>query len=568
MADLKLSFLNSKLDEEQIKNAEKVAKAAIAAGVDPALAVSIAFKEGSLRSNPIDSDDGAIGMMQVMPKTGKTYGYSEADLRKPEVNLVAGLRNLKESLQYANNNPKLAAVYYHSGPDEIKALAEGKDLGPRALEYIKALKSFGTFEAFNPNFKASAEQDAQQAAPAETPPEPPPADAPPPPILGGVKEVTPEQDFIRENSLADLKRKQYGLVGGLGGTALALTPFAGRTAASTLGNLAKTFNEAKQPVPSAPTAPTGGLPTGGAPTPPQMGAGAPTGGLPSPQGQPVMGVADAGRMAQGQTGVIPYNTSKALGLTDIEAGQALSNTKQEGGAWDLAEKRREALNKVRSMGGSNFVENPRFGGIMTQAPSVGGGPRESFVMRPEIPASPDMPSGQPSQLAPLPKAPIVSTVPPPPSGLDQAKNIFMSMMRQGAKYLPVVGPPLAGYSIARDVADIESQYDRAPIKRDYTDIGLSGASALATGASLYPPAFPVAAPLSIAIPTFRNIRRNVLAQESDPELQKRNRMEPTEEELAAASRPYIGYPRQTGQVPFQPRLPPLGTVPPSMIIGN
>jgi hypothetical protein len=273
-------------------------------------------------------------------------------------------------------------------------------------------------------------------------------------------------------------------------------------------------------------------------------------------------------MAQGQTGVIPYNTAKALGLTDIEAGQALTNTKQEGGAWDLAEKRREAMTRIQGMGGSNFVENPRFGGIMTQAPSVGGGPRESLVIRPEVPANPDLPSGQPSQLAPLPKAPIVSTVPPPLSGLDQAKNIFMGMMRQGAKFLPVVGPPLAGYSIGRDVADIESQYDRAPIKRDYTDIGLSGASAIATGASLYPPAFPVAAPLSIAIPTFRNIRRNVLAQESDPELQKRNRMEPTEEELAAASRPYIGYPRQTGQVPFQPRLPPLGTVPPSVIVGN
>jgi hypothetical protein len=568
MADLKLSFLNSKLDEEQIKNAEKVAKAAIAAGVDPALAVSIAFKEGSLRSNPIDSDDGAIGMMQVLPTTGKTYGYSEADLRKPEVNLVAGLRNLKESLQYANNNPKLAAVYYHSGPDEIKALAEGKNLGPRALEYIKALKSFGTFEAFNPDFKAPAEQDAQQAAPAETPPEPPPADAPPPPILGGVKEVTPEQDFIRENSLADLKRKQYGLVGGLGGTALAVAPYAGRTAAGMAGNLAKAFNEAKQPVPSAPTAPTGGLPTGGAPTPPpappSAPMGAPTGGLPSPQGQPVMGVADAGRMAQGQTGVIPYNTSKALGLTDIEAGQALSNTKQEGGAWDLAEKRREALNKVRSMGGSNFVENPRFGGIMTQAPSVGGGPRESFAMQ-----TPE--AGKPAQLAPIPKAPVISTVPPPPpppSGLDQVKNLFTGMMKQGMRLMPVVGPPLAGLSIGRDLADIETQMERAPINRDYTDIGLSTAGALATGASLYPPAFPMAAPLAFGIPTFRNIRRNVLAQESDPELQRRNRMEPTEEELVEASRPYIGYPRQTGQVPFQPRVPPLGTVPPSVIVGN
>ena len=116
------------------------------------------------------------------------------------------------------------------------------------------------------------------------------------------------------------------------------------------------------------------------------------------------------------------------------------------------------------------------------------------------------------------------------------------MMRQGAKYLPVVGAPFAGLSIGRDLADIETQYDRAPINRDYTDIGLSGASALAAGASMYPPAFPVAAPLSIAIPAFRNIRRNVLAQESDPELQKRNRMPPTAEEIEMANRPFVGYP--------------------------
>jgi hypothetical protein len=213
------------------------------------------------------------------------------------------------------------------------------------------------------------------------------------------------------------------------------------------------------------------------------------------------------------------------------------------------------------MGANDFVENPRFGGIMTQAPSVGGGPRESFAMQ-----TPE--AGKPAQLAPIPKAPIIPTTPQPLSGLDQVKNMFTGMMRQSMRFMPVVGPPLAGLSIGRDLADIETQFERAPKERDYTDIGLSTAGALATGASLYPPAFPVAAPLSIGIPTLRNIRRNVLAQESDPELQKRNRMPPTEEELAVASRPYIGYPRQTGQVPFQPRVPPLGTVPPSEIIGN
>jgi hypothetical protein len=243
-------------------------------------------------------------------------------------------------------------------------------------------------------------------------------------------------------------------------------------------------------------------------------------------------------MAQGQTGVIPYNTAKALGVTDIEAGQALTNTKQQGGAWDIATKRAEALNKLQGMGMGNYVENPRFGGIMTQGPNVGRGPRESFALR--VPETGQV--GQTAELQAIPRAPIVPTVPPPPSGLDQVKNMFTGMMRQGMRLMPVIGPPLAGLSIGRDLADIETQYDRAPINRDYTDIGLSGASALAAGASLYPPAFPLAAPLSIGIPTFRNIRRNVLAQESDPELQKRYRMPPTPEEIEMANRPFVGYP--------------------------
>jgi hypothetical protein len=533
MADLKLSFIRE-LNKDQLQMAEKVARAAIAMGIDPSFAVSIAFKEGSLDPKTIDSPKGAIGMMQVKPSTGKAYGYSEADLRDADKNLQAGLQNLKESLAYAKNKPMLAAIYYHSGPDEIKAQAAGKPLGPNALDYVEKLRGFGTFEAFNPDFKAPAEPEGAPSAPAAQPE--PTAPPPPPSGMAGVTMPTTAQDFIRPDSEADLKRDEYGLYGLGAGTAVALAPKAGQLATGTLGRAMRTFDMARRP----PTAPTGGLPMGGAPTSPQMptGApmGAPTGGLPTPQGQPVMGVGDAGRMAQGQSGVIPYNTAKALGVTDIEAGQALTNTKQQGGAWDIATKRAEALNKLQNMGMGNFVENPRFGGIMTQAPSVGGGPRESFAMQ-----TPE--AGKPAQLAPIPKAPIIPTVPPPLSGLDQVKNMFTGMMRQSMRFMPVVGPPLAGLSIGRDLADIETQFERAPIERDYTDIGLSSAGALATGASLYPPLFPYAAPLALGIPTFRNMRRNVLAQESDPELQRFIQSEPTARELEEASRPSFRYAR-------------------------
>ena len=517
MADLKLSFFNNKLSKEQLSYAQKVVKAAVEAGVDPALAVSIAFKESSLNPNTVDSEKGAIGLMQIMPATGKAYGYSEKDLRDPDKNIEAGIKNIKEALAYTKNNPKLAAIYYHSGPDAIADLATDKPLGPKAKEYLQSLKDFGTFEAFNPNFQAPAQVQAPEAPEA---PEAPAAS------LADANPLTTEQDFIRANSAADLRRQEYGSIGGASGIGVAMAPYAGRTAASTAGKLMKAFNEAKQ---ATPTPPTGGLPMGGAPMPPQAPPnapmGAPTGGLPPS----VVRQAPA-------TGYGTYNYGVSQGLTDIESGLAKDMTKQSGGVHDLLTQRREALNRLQGMGANDFVENPRFGGIMTQAPSVGGGPRQSFAMR-----APDV--GQPAELQAIPRAPIIPTTPPPLSGLDQVKSLFTGMMNQGMRLMPVIGPPLAGLSIGRDLADIQTQYERAPMDRDYTDIGLSTAGALATGASLYPPAFPVAAPLSIGIPTFRNIRRNVLAQESDPEIQRRNKMEPTAEELEAASRPYVGYPR-------------------------
>ena len=507
-----LNFLKT-LDKDQLEYARQVAIKAKEMGVPPALAVSIAFKESSLRPDAPDSEDGAVGLMQILPKTAKTYGYSEKDLRDTSKNIEAGVKNIKEALEYTGNDPKLTAVYYHSGPDAIAELASGKPMGPRAKEYVKKLNEFGTFD-----FTPSAPSEAPQA-PEEQPAEGPKLDT------NGVKVVTPEQDFIRPNSAADLRRQEYGLIGGGAGAALASAPIAGKVATGAAGRVARAISAAGQPT----GAPTGGFPTAGIPTPPPAPPSAPTGGLPTGQPQSIM------RQGAPATGYGTYNYGLSQGLTDIESGLAKDMTKEAGGVHDLLTQRREALNRLQGMGANNFVENPRFGGIMTAAPSFGGGPRESYALR-----APE--AGQPAELQAIPRAAPIPTTAPPPSGLDQVKNMFTSMMRLGAKAMPFVGPPLAGLSIGRDIADIESQYERAPSERDYTDMGLSLAGALATGASLTP-AWPVAAPLSIGIPAVRNVRRNLLAQESDPEIQRFIKSEPTPQELEEASRPAFRYAR-------------------------
>jgi hypothetical protein len=525
-----LTFIKN-LDAEQIEYAMKVRQAADALGVNPTLALAIAYHESRFRPNVKRGEDGEVGLMQIKPSTAAGLGYTMQDILKPEKNIEAGVKYIKEALDVTGNDMRLAPIYYNGGPTTFGKFASGQDYDPKVDGYLKALKSYNTFEAFDPS------QLTEPKAPSSTPI---------PKVE--VKDPTKAEMQFEEQGQKELTRDEFGLYGGAAGAAAAASaagaPLATNMATKTIGNILAQVQQAKAQnmPPAAPQGPTGGFPAGGAPATPQMPTGAPMGGLPSTQRGAPIGPADAGRMAQGQTGVIPYNTSKALGLTDIEAGQALSNTKQQGGAWDLAEKRREAMTRIQGMGGNNFVENPRFGGIMTQAPSVGGGPRESFVMRPEVPASPDLPTGQPSQLAPLPKAPAIPTVAPPPSGLEQAKNMFTSMMRQTAKVLPYVAAPVAGYSLGRDVADLYMGYEQPKEERDYLDLGLTGLGALATMGS-YTPLAPVAIPASIAAPAVRNLRRTLIEKAQSPEEQAFINREPTEEELLMARQPAFRYAR-------------------------
>jgi flagellar protein FlgJ len=252
--------------------------------------------------------------------------------------------------------------------------------------------------------------------------------------------------------------------------------------------------------------------------------------------QPPMGPADAGRMAKGQTGVIPYNTAKALGLTDIEAGQALSNTKQEGGAWDLAEKRREAMRNVQRMGGNNYVENPRFGGLLTPDQGVGGGPRASYVYQgpSELPpgqlAGPAAPPPA-GTLVQLPKALPVPTTPPPPSmgakvmsGLETVTDLFKGMLRPVASAVGTVGkyalPPLAGLSAGLDAAELANEYGKKENQRDYTKMALKGASIVGGGLSMFPPTAAVGVPLSLGATAAQAYR-------DDPEYYKQKMKEYT-----------------------------------------
>jgi hypothetical protein len=573
-----LSFVQS-LNKEQIEYALKVRQAAEDAGVNPKLALAIAYQESRFNPKAPRGSSGEVGLMQIKPSTAAELGFTMKDILDPDKNIQAGIAYLKQALDVTGNDIRLAPIYYNGGPGTFGKFARGEDYDKRVDKYLSDLSSYNTFKGFD-----ESKLTEPQAA-VSTP-------------VPKVEVKDPLDKKFEEEGQKELTRQEFGMYGAGAGTAGAAVtaglPVVTNTTAKVIGNILGQVQEAKNQRMGAPTgappttgappsaatvtpppAASGALPTGGEPTSPRVAAPATVGGL---GGQPPMGPADGGRMAAGQTGVIPYNTAKALGLTDIEAGRALTNTKQEGGAWNLAEKRAESTNKLQSLfPGERYTENPRFGGVLTLDQSVGKGPRESFVVRPEIPANPDLPEGRPAQLASIPKAPVISTVvppPPPPSGLEQVKNMFGNMMQQTSRALPYVAAPLAGYSLGRDVADLYMGYMDAPDNRDFVDLGLTGLSALGT-IGAYTPAAPLAIPAAIVAPTIRNVRRRLIEESQKPEEQEFLKRELTAKEIEEASRPAFRYAKPMGQRPtmigprLQPRVPEMGTnLPPVESIRN
>ncbi|MDB5069631.1 MAG: hypothetical protein JWM87_742 [Candidatus Eremiobacteraeota bacterium] len=95
-------------------------------GIDPAFAMAIKRAElGGSYDGSATSPAGAIGPMQVMPgEHGQPrviggVSYTEADLRDPAKNVVAGLTYLAEQLQHFHRDKWLAAAAYNAGPGAV-----------------------------------------------------------------------------------------------------------------------------------------------------------------------------------------------------------------------------------------------------------------------------------------------------------------------------------------------------------------------------------------------------------------------------------------------------------------
>lgn len=503
MADL--TFINS-LSDEQAAYALKVAQKAEEMGVPKTLALGIVMNESQFNPKVKDSKAGAIGLMQVMPATGKALGYTVDQLRNEDANIEAGLKALKENLGRTKGDWLLSAALYNAGDVSLSNTnVKEKGIPAETADYVQKLQSYGVFNS------APEEGAAQDGAPASVAT----------PATGGGEEEFPTNiaelvEASQARTAGDRKiieeaqdRAKAQIGGAAAGTAISVAraaPAAVRASARMLeeGRIAaQEAAAARAAQASAQAAQAAG------------GAGA-TGSAARGTG-PLSAVGgNAGATGRG-SGVFNYGTK--FGLNEIEAGQALDMTANEGGVHDLTTQRREALNRINRIAPNQFVENPRFGGLMTPTAGGGGGPRESFRIIPEVPPSPEVPGGQPAAMRPMPVAPPISTAPPKPGGLEYVRDLFTDLMdskvgKGVGTFMRYAGPPAAIAGALGEGMNIKQQIDKPSEKRDYGDMALSGLGILAGGAALAASPF-VAVPAGLTaagIGGYRYLRDRAAAE--------------------------------------------------------
>ncbi len=120
---------------------ELVTRAAIHAGLPPAIVHSIARAESGYREDAV-SPKGAIGLMQLMPKTAVEL---DADPRDPQQNADAGARYLRDLLQKYENDPhqvSKAVAAYNAGPAAVDKY-HGIPPYPETIQYVnRVLKQY------------------------------------------------------------------------------------------------------------------------------------------------------------------------------------------------------------------------------------------------------------------------------------------------------------------------------------------------------------------------------------------------------------------------------------------
>ena len=111
--------------QNQQRFAAIVAQAARTYQIDEALLHAVISTESGYDPRAV-SPKGAIGLMQVMPATGKRFGV--VNLTDPSQNVEAGARYLRVLLRQFNNDLQLVLAAYNAGENAV--LRHGRRIPP------------------------------------------------------------------------------------------------------------------------------------------------------------------------------------------------------------------------------------------------------------------------------------------------------------------------------------------------------------------------------------------------------------------------------------------------------
>jgi soluble lytic murein transglycosylase-like protein len=90
--------------------------------VHPRIVVELARAESNFRPTAV-SYKGAVGLLQIMPATGRRFGLNRAELFDPKKNLDAGVRYLAWLLQRFEGDLSKALAGYNAGEGAVERFA-------------------------------------------------------------------------------------------------------------------------------------------------------------------------------------------------------------------------------------------------------------------------------------------------------------------------------------------------------------------------------------------------------------------------------------------------------------
>lgn len=122
---------------------QEIVRAAQRAGIDPALVHAVIRVESAYNARAV-SPKGALGLMQVIPGTGRRFGVD--NLLTPGANISAGTQYLSHLLRLFNGDLLLALAAYNAGEGAV--MRYGNRIPPYRETRGYVPRVLSTYEAF------------------------------------------------------------------------------------------------------------------------------------------------------------------------------------------------------------------------------------------------------------------------------------------------------------------------------------------------------------------------------------------------------------------------------------